>query len=240
MPTPFPARPGDHRFFSFMAVFSAVTILAGFFNTYGPKVMTGQPPLPPIIHLHALVFTAWLAVFVAQTTLVLTGRTAVHRRLGLAAMALAPLLVIVGTATSIIVTRAGDRGIPGVEFDTPAGFLLLNLNALLIFAVCVWAGWVYRNNAQAHKRLMLLSLTGSMIGPGVSRLPFASGKPAVIALLAVSFLLAGPIYDLITRRRVHRVYWWGVPFGFLAAPPAVMALSATSAWQRIASLMIGS
>ena len=168
MRSSFPARAGDHRLFSFMAIFSALTIVAGFFNTYGQKLMAGRPPVPPIIHLHALVFTAWLAVFVAQTTLVFAGRTAVH------------------------------------------------------------------------KRLMLLSLTGAMIGPGVSRLPFATGKQSVIAMLAIGFLLAGPVYDLITRRRVHRVYWWGVPFAFLATPPIAMALSETSAWQRVASILIGS
>jgi hypothetical protein len=239
MARPFPPRSGDHRFFSFMAIFSAVTIVAGFFNTYGPKVLTGQPPVQPIIHVHALVFTAWLAVFVAQTSLVLAGRTAVHRRLGTASMLLAPVLVVVGIATAITMTRAGDRGIPGVEFESPAGFLLLNLNAVLLFAVFVAAGWAYRNNAQAHKRLMLLSLTGSMIGPGVSRLPLVTGNPPVIAMVTVGFLLAGPVYDLITRRRVHRVYWWGVPFALLAAPPMVTALAATSAWQRMASMLIG-
>jgi len=43
----------------------------------------------------------------------------------------------------------------------------------------------------------------------VSRLPFASGNPPVIGALALAFLLAGPVYDLVTRRRVHPAYLWG-------------------------------
>ena len=46
----FAAHPGDHRFFSAMAIVSSLTIVAGFLNTYGPKVMTGEPALPFVIH----------------------------------------------------------------------------------------------------------------------------------------------------------------------------------------------
>ena len=86
-------------------------------------------------------FTSWLALFVAQTILVLSGRTAVHRRLGVAGVVLAALMLVVGTATSITVTRLGHRGIPGVEFPNPDGFLLLNLAALFVFTTLFAAGW---------------------------------------------------------------------------------------------------
>ena len=128
----FQTRPGDHRFFS--ASVSAVTILAGFSSTDAPKSV-GVPALPWIIHLHAVVFTSWLVFYVTQTTLVLTGRTAVHRRLGIAGVVLAALMLIVGSATAITVTRLGDRGIPGVEFPDVEGFLLLNLAAVGVFAI---------------------------------------------------------------------------------------------------------
>ena len=64
-----------------------------------------------------------------------------------------PLLVVVGTATALTVTRMGHRGIPGVEFPDPAGFLLLNLNGVFVFAILVAAGWYFRRNAHAHKQL---------------------------------------------------------------------------------------
>src|SRR4029077_13706930 len=130
----FATRPGDHRFFSLMAIVTAATIVAGFFHTYVPKVMTGAPALPPIIHFHAVVFTSWLVLFVAQTTLVLSGRTAVHRRLGVAGVVLAALMLVVGVDTAVTVARLGHRGIPGVEFPDAAGFMLLNLNATMVFA----------------------------------------------------------------------------------------------------------
>src|SRR3954469_11121620 len=87
-PQTFQTRPADHRFFSIMSVVTSVTIVAGFWNTYLPKVVTGTP-LPAIIHVHAAIFTTWLLFFVLQTTLVFNGKTAIHRRLGIFGVVLA-------------------------------------------------------------------------------------------------------------------------------------------------------
>ncbi len=221
-----------------MAIVTAATIVTGFSNTYVPKIISGAPALPAIVHLHAVVFTSWLAVFVAQTTLVLTGRTAVHRRLGVAGVALAALMLVVGTTTAIAMARLGHLGIPGVEFPDREGFLLLNLSAIVVFATLVGAGWYVRRNAQAHKRLMLMATVGGLVGPGVSRLPFASGRPPVIGVLVLAFLFAGPVYDLATRRRVHQAYLWGGLLALAAIPPVVAQFAATAAWHRIASLLL--
>jgi hypothetical protein len=234
----FTTRPGDHRFFSTMAIVSSLTIVAGFFNTYAPKVMTGEPAVPPIIHLHALLFASWLIVFVAQTTLVLGGRTDLHRRLGAASMVLAGLMLAVGVTTAVTAARLGHRGIPGVEFTDVEGFLLLNLAAIVVFAILVAAAWYFRRNAQVHKRLMLMSATGALIGPGVSRLPFFSGNTPAIGMLVLAFLFAGPVYDLVTRRRIHTAYIWAVLLSFLTVPPIVAQLSATAAWHSFAGLLL--
>lgn len=234
----FAAHPADHRFFSAMAIVSSLTIVAGFFNTYGPKVMTGEPALPFIIHVHALVFTSWLIVFVAQTTLVLGGRTDLHRRLGAASMVLAATMLVVGVLTAVTAARLGHRGIPGVEFSDVEGFLLLNIAATSVFAILAAAGWYYRRSAQAHKRLMLMAVTGALVGPGVSRLPFFSGNTPAIGVFVLAFLFAGPAYDLITRRRVHPAYYWALLLSLMTIPPVVAQLSATAAWRIIAALLL--
>jgi hypothetical protein len=221
-----------------MAIVTAVTIIAGFSSTYAPKLLTGAPDLPAIVHLHALVFTSWLLVFVLQTTLVLNGRVAVHRRLGIGAVVLAASMVVIGTATAITVARLGHRGIPGVEFPDAEGFLLLNLGAIAVFGTLVGGGWYFRRSPQTHKRLMLMATTGALVGPGIGRLPFASGKPPVIGVLALAFLLAGPLYDLVTRRRVHPAYLWSGALAISSIPPVVAALSSTAAWHSIASWLI--
>lgn len=233
----FATRAGDHRFFTAIATASSLTIAGGFLSTYGPKVITGQPAVPPVIHIHAGFFSLWLIVFVAQTALVLRGRSDLHRRLGAASLLLAAVMIVVGVWTAITAARLGHRGIPGVEFPDVEGFLLLNVASTVVFAVLVAAGWYFRRNAQAHKRLMLTAVTGALVGPGASRLPFVSGNTPAIGMLVLAFLFAGPVYDLVTRRRIHPAYIWGVLVSFLILPPVVARLSATAAWHRIAAVL---
>lgn len=234
----FPAHPGDHRFFAAMSVVAGVVILAGFARTYGPKLVTGTPAVPAIVHLHAALFSGWLVLLVVQTRLV-GRRIDLHRRLGTAMVGLAALMLVAGVATAVVVTRGGHRGIPGLEFPDPGGFLLLNVASIVVFAILVAAGWVFRRNPQAHKRLMLGATVGGLMPPGISRLPLVAGHPEAVAALVVAFLLATPAWDLLTRRRLHPAS------GAVAAltlstvpPPIVTAIAATPAWHAIAGWLL--
>jgi hypothetical protein len=57
-------------------------------------------------------------------------------------------------------------------------------------------------------------------------------------LTVVVFVIAGPIYDFLTRKRVHRAYIWGGPLILVPAPPVLAVLAATSTWHTIASWLI--
>jgi uncharacterized membrane protein YozB (DUF420 family) len=217
-----------------MSIACAVVILIGFASKYIPHLQAGR--VPGIIHVHAAIFTAWLALFITQATLIRRDRIDLHRRLGTAGVVLAAVMLVVGVQVSLAVTRGGDRGIPGVEFPEPSGFLLLNLMAVGVFAVLVAAGWLCRNNAQAHKRLMLLA-TISLTPPGIGRLPVVAPHGPAVAAVAFAFFLAGPIYDLVTRRRIHRAYL-GVLLLVAGAPPVVAGLAGTAAWHRLAALIM--
>lgn len=177
----FRSHRADHRFFGAMALVAAGVIVAGFANTYGRKVLTGTPQLPPVVHLHAALFCTWLVLLVAQAVLVSRGHLALHMRVGQAAVVFAGLMLVMGLATSITVARLGHRGIPGVEFPSPEGFLFLNVASIVVFAALVAAGWVYRRRAQIHKRLMLIATVAGLMPPGIARLPLLSGRPRAIA-----------------------------------------------------------
>jgi hypothetical protein len=43
-----------------MAIAGLVTVFIGFAPTYYLKSHYGAPPLTPLVHLHGLVFTAWI------------------------------------------------------------------------------------------------------------------------------------------------------------------------------------
>jgi hypothetical protein len=224
----FQTEPRDHRFYTTMSLLVAVVVTTGFASTYSPKLLDGTA-MPGIIHLHAAVFAAWLVAFVVQAVLAARGHLNLHRRLGLAGVGLAGVMLALGTATAITVTRAGHRGIPGVEFPDPAGFLLLNLGA---------AGWWFRYSPQTHKRLMLTATVGGLAPPGIARLPFVAGHTPAIGGLAMAFLLAGPLYDLVTRRRLHTAYLFAIPLVILSIPPVAMAVSSTAAWHSVAAWLM--
>jgi hypothetical protein len=228
----FATRAGDHRFFTVMSLVVSAVIVVGFGATYGARLRAGPGAVPTVIHLHAAAFTAWLALFVAQAVLAARGRLCAHRRLGFAGLLLAVVMLVLGVAAALSAGRLGHRGLEGAEFRTPAGFTLFSLLAVLAFFTLALAALWLRDSPQAHKRLMLLALTGALLPPGLSRVPGLSSRVEWLAALSVAFLLAGPLYDLLTRRRLHPAYLWGAPPIVLTLPPLVARLAETDAWQR--------
>jgi hypothetical protein len=67
-----PAR--DRWFFTGMALAAALTVFVGFARCYYLRSAFGGPPLPPLVHLHGVLFTAWILLFVTQTSLVAASR----------------------------------------------------------------------------------------------------------------------------------------------------------------------
>jgi hypothetical protein len=117
-------RPRTRRFFVGMAIAIAVTVFAGFSRSYFLKAYYGTPELSLLLHVHGLVFTSWVLLFLAQTTLVAADRTDLHRRLGVGGAVLAALVLIVGTTTAILRVKGGSAPIPGVP---PLAFLAVPL-----------------------------------------------------------------------------------------------------------------
>jgi hypothetical protein len=219
---------------------AVVTILIGFGHTYGAKMAGGVPVVPRLIHMHAAVFTCWLVLFVTQAALVRRGRVDLHRRLGLLGMGLAAVMLVLGVQVGIAVARLDHHGITGVVFPDAAGFLLLNVAATLVFSTLAFAAWMVRDRPQAHKRLMLMSTVGGLAPPGIARLPLVAGHAPAVALLAMGFIFAGAIYDLVTRKRVHVAYVFGIIVAILGSPPVVGAMASSAAWHSLAGWLIHS
>jgi hypothetical protein len=79
-----PGRASEHRFYLGVGVLVLVVSLAAF----GPSILAPSSrnvplPMTALVAAHGLISLAWLFLFLAQTTLAATGRTATHRRLGM-------------------------------------------------------------------------------------------------------------------------------------------------------------
>jgi hypothetical protein len=229
----------DRVFYSGMAVAMALTVLIGFAPTYylrfffGKATVTGATSLSPLAHLHGALFTAWVLLFIAQTALVATHRVRLHRRLGVAAALLAAFMTIVGVATAL---KSAARGAapPGVD---PLTFLAIPLGDMVLFPSFVAAALYWRRNKEAHKRLMLLAYI-SIIAAAVARLPGVLPLgPLGFFGIAFIFLLAGIIYDLFSRRRIHPAYIWGGALLVISVPVRLM-VSGTETWRGIAEFLV--
>lgn len=226
------ARQREHLFFSGMAIAVLITVFAGFAPSYYLKSYFGGPSLMPLLHMHGMIFSSWIILFVTQTTLVAANRTRVHRRLGIAGAVIAVLMMMVGTVTAIIRAKQGAAP-PGIP---PLAFLTVPLFDMLVFPSLVGAGFYFRRKVDVHKRLMLLA-TIAILPAAVARLPFAfiqQNGPLAFFGLSDLFIVPCIVYDIISRGRVHRATILG---GLLivASQPLRLMLAGTQAWLSFAT-----
>ena len=224
-------RQGTRRFYVGVAIAVLITVFLGFSRSYFLKAYYGTPELSLHVHIHGLVFTSWVLLFLAQTTLVATDRTDLHRKLGVGGAVLAALLLTMGTTTAILrVKGGGSSPIPGVP---PLSFLAVPLFDMVVFAMLIGAGLVLRNRPDTHKRLMTLGTIALTSAP-IARLPFVRplGPPGFFGLTDL-FIVAMLVYDLATRRKVHPATIWG-GLVILASQPLRLMISGTPAWLAFA------
>jgi hypothetical protein len=224
----------DRQFYTGMAIAAAAVVFFGFAPTFYLR-SGSSTPLPTYLVVHGVLFTTWIALFIAQTSLVAARRTDVHRKLGWATVALAAVMVVVGTTAGIVSMQGHfpDQGAVALSFLTTPLF------SMVMFATLIAAAVRFRRDPQTHKRLMLLA-TISILDAAVARLPFDVLRSSAWAYLPATdlFLAAAILYDVASRRTVHPVYVWG---GALIVIEQALRIPVgdTAAWQAIARSIIG-
>jgi len=230
----------DHCFFLTMAILSAATVLVGFFPTYFQK------PLEPLVHLapspklatllliHGAVMTAYILFYVMQTAIAGAGRRTLHMTIGWASIIFVPTIAILGTLAVIYEAKLGEKQIwPDLETNA-----IVNVFDVLAFTILATVAILLRAKPEAHKRLMLLALVAGLLPPAIARSPAIRFGPAGVGIVVFAFLLAGPLYDFLTRRRIHPAYLWGLLFVVGTMPPTRLAIGDTQAWHRFVDWVI--
>jgi len=218
-----------------MAIAALVTVFAGFAPSYYLRSVMGRPTfsggtMTPLLHVHGLLFTSWIVLFLVQARLVAGRRIAVHRRLGYGAVVLALAMVVAGFLTAVESARHSAPP-PGVS---RLAFLAIPMADLVIFSTLVGLGMAWRGRPEAHKRLMLVS-TISILTPAIARIPgVIAGGPLAFFALTDLFVIACLVYDRITRGRVHPAFWWAGGL-LLASQIGRLAISGTAAWLTFAA-----
>jgi hypothetical protein len=194
------ARRRGHQFYVGITLALIGTVVIGFWPSYFGTLVSGGVTRPMVMQVHGAVFTGWMALLLVQVSLAATGRVRWHRQLGRAGIAYGGLVLVLGLIVSIAApvmhVHAGEWTV-----ESAAGFLLLPLVDMILFAGFFGAAVVYRHKTEVHKRL-ILAATVALAFATVGRMNL---PPLQYALVWLAPMAAAMIFDVTSAGRVHIV-----------------------------------
>ena len=227
----------ERWFFATMAGVIAIATFVGFAPSYYLAPIFSAKPLSTLLHVHGVVFTGWIVLYVAQTGLITAGRADLHRFVGPVAVLLGVLMVPLGIATAIV-----TKQVAVANHLSPQGPpLVFPLGAIVTFAVLVGAAVAMRKRMAWHKRLMLLGTAAILTTPlaRITRFTHLGITPAIGGMVLTDILLGIlAIYDVRTRGKLHPATAWGGSF-FLATQAFRILLNMSPAWQAFVKGLTG-
>jgi hypothetical protein len=194
------------RFYLLVTMALCAFVVFGFTRSYYSRILIDPPPLTTLLHVHAAVFTLWMALFLVQAGLVSANRVALHRKLGIASAIFAGLVFVVGVLTMFQTAISNHVSASGLA---PPQFSIIGFTSIGLFGAFVALGIIFRRRPALHRRFMVLAFIAS-ISPASARVARLFGiveyRDAFIPLCATLFIAACLVYDWRKHRVVHPVY----------------------------------
>ncbi|MBB6093660.1 hypothetical protein HNQ60_002541 [Povalibacter uvarum] len=194
------------RFHLLIVLALVAFVVVGFAPSYYLRILTAPPPLTTLLHVHAVVFTLWMALFLGQVGLVAAHRVDLHRKLGIASAVFAGIVVTVGVL-SVFKTAISNHVSPSGL--APPQFSIIGFTSIGLFAVFIALGIAYRRRPALHRRFMILGFIAS-ISPATARIlrmvDLQPHRDLLIPLCAGLFVAACLVHDWRRHRVVHPVY----------------------------------
>jgi hypothetical protein len=182
------------------------------------------PPVPFIVHVHAIATTLWLLVVTALILMVETGNVKIHRTFGWFVVGYAPVVVFIAVWAELS-WQALNLHTPG---DLPAQFLSIAFSGPLCLALLLPYGILLRRNSAAHRRVLILAAI-SISDAGFSRMV------SLFLPQPTSFLGTYLFYEGGTLLIILLIFLWDwknnrVMKQFLEAAALVVAVGLTGTW----------
>jgi len=232
----------ESRFYLRMAALFVLIAFGGFAPTYWIRIINGSIDVPPLIHIHGLLFFAWTLFYLLQTALIAQGRTLSHRSWGMAGIALFTAMicaVIAGQIAIMDINEARGFGDAGRRFAIFTFFDAASLSTFFTLAI------INVRRPEWHKRFMIV-LGIAMLPPAIGRVfvtiagatPGGPPAPVIFGLapnLVTDLLLIIPAqHDRRTLGRVHPIYLFA--FAWLVVGKSLMIpIAATENWVHVAT-----
>lgn len=246
----------DQWIYVFMAAFFIVITLTGFIPDSLAKIAAieagERPPFPLVLHVHSVLMGSFLLLLLAQATLAATGRLQYHQRLGIAAVVLAPAIVVAGFILVPTMYHQIWDGMQMAAGEARAGMqaflrmfdniMLIQIRVGVLFALFMLIALMARKrDSGLHKRMMFLAIAPAL--PAAfdrmtwlpNTLPENPLSPDLYVLLAVAPMF---IWDLLRSHSVHKAYWIWLAF-MVPSSILIHMLWDTEWWHATAPRLVG-
>ena len=200
-----------------MSLLIPVVVVYGFSFTVDQNLIHPAIPRPPILYLHAAVFSGWLLFFLLQSALVRTHNVRWHRSIGWFGAALGVSILVLGVSTAVAMGRFNTLQLHATDADS---FLMIPLWDMVCFSSTFALAIYFRKKPEFHRRLMFIAtcaLTAASFGRFPERILPHDFFYAGVDLL----ILLGVALVLIVNRRGHQVYFYILP-AFIVGQTIVM------------------
>ena len=200
----------DRRFFGYFvsALIITAIMFAGFAKNFYLRAWIGTRPITVMVHVHGLVMTAWILLFLTQTLLISKRRTGLHRKVGVAGAFLAIVVVALGIYT---IANSILRGHADADLQLfSLLFVAFDGLSLLLFGGLVLGALRLGNRPPVHKRLMLMALV-SLLPPAFGRFVAYFTRVGVFEIvlgLMCATVLSCIVIDTVRHRRLHPTLIW--------------------------------
>jgi FtsH-binding integral membrane protein len=214
------------RYFYFsMSLLMTGLVVWGFSHTIGANLFHAKPTKPLLLWMHGAAFSLWMIFFIAQSALVRVRKVSVHRTLGWFGAALAGLMLVLGVAVAVYLTRWDITVLHQTGIES---FLSIPFLDMAVFGVCIGLAIVWRRKPDFHRRLIFIA-TCELLDAGIGRFDFWFNHS--IFYIGVDLLIvAGMTRDLVVDGRIHKVYLYALPVLIAGQSVAVYLWRANPAW----------
>lgn len=227
-------RPSDRGLFLAAAVGFPLLVLIGYFKSYYFSAFFDIPVANALVHAHGVVMTLWVAYFTAQIALIRSKNVKLHMRMGVAGVALAALVVVVGLATAYDAQLVRASAPP---WANPHGFFIYPVSDMALFVMLFAGAIYYRKRPAEHKSLMLLTAV-NFLPAALFRVSPVPGQLTILWAFGLPLLLAAVCLMWYTARhgKLNRVFAAGVSLLIVALPLRIV-ISESGAWLRLVALI---
>jgi len=235
----FSSLASDRIFYTTMSIVATLVIFVGFSPSFFLAVANPEAkPLEPVFHVHGGMFTLWMGLYIVQNVLIARGNRMLHMRLGQYMAVLGFAMIIMAFYITLHATRIGFGGPLGALPDKIQAMAVPFFD-MFVFAPLFVAALYYRKRApEAHKRLMLMATVGGLLGAAIGRAPLFVGELDRQLYLYLALIFAGPVYDLVTRRRVHPAYFFALVPCLFFLTGMRLRIGASEWWHQFANSIL--